>query len=65
MSLEQQFKVGIFTAAKWIGLRRLGRFLMRRKLAILGYHGFQYSDEAHFRPILFMDPYRFAGRSKD
>lgn len=41
---------------------RLSRFLMRRRLMILCYHGFQHSDEAHFRPILFMDKQRFAQR---
>jgi peptidoglycan/xylan/chitin deacetylase (PgdA/CDA1 family) len=40
----------------------ISRFLMRRRLMILGYHGFQYSDEASFRPILFMSPQRFARR---
>lgn len=29
---------------------------------ILCYHGFQYSDEARFRPIMFMDRQRFAQR---
>lgn len=40
----------------------LSRFLMRHRFLILGYHGFQHVDEASFRPILFMDPERFADR---
>jgi len=41
---------------------KVSRFLMRRRLMILAYHGLQYSDEAQFRPILFMDKQRFAQR---
>ena len=35
---------------------------MRRRLLILGYHGFQVRDEAAFRPILFMRPEVFQQR---
>ncbi len=60
--MRQQIKTAVFRAAKALGGFALCRFLMRRRLLILAYHGFQYADEASFRPILFMDPQRFARR---
>jgi peptidoglycan/xylan/chitin deacetylase (PgdA/CDA1 family) len=62
MTIKQRVKRGLYTTAKWTGMFSASRFLMRRRLTILGYHGFQYSDEARFRPILFMDPLRFERR---
>jgi len=62
MSIKQRIKLGIYTSAKLTGMFRISRFLMRRRLIILGYHGFQYSDEGHFRPTMFMDRQRFAQR---
>ncbi|HAJ91028.1 MAG TPA: hypothetical protein DCO71_00130 [Gammaproteobacteria bacterium] len=62
MSIKQRIKLGVYTAAKLTGMFKLSRFLMRRRLMILCYHGFQYSDEANFRPIMFMDKQRFAQR---
>lgn len=62
MSIKQHIKLGVYNAAKLTGLFRVSRFLMRRRLMILCYHGFQHSDEAQFRPIMFMDKRRFAQR---
>jgi len=62
MSIKQRIKLGVYTAAKLTGMFKISRLLMRRRLMILCYHGFQYSDEARFRPILFMDKQRFAQR---
>lgn len=44
----------VFHTGKWLGLFQLSRLLMRRRLMILCYHGFQLDDEARFRPPLFM-----------
>lgn len=62
MDFKHLVKLGIYTVAKWTGIFAVSRFLLRRRLTILGYHGFQISDEACFRPILFMEPQRFARR---
>ena len=62
MKIKQRVKILVYTFAKKLGMFAVSRFLMRRRLVILGYHGFQYSDEASFRPTLFMDSRRFAGR---
>ena len=62
MSIKKSIKRGIYTAAKLTGMFRVSRFLMRRRLLILCYHGFQSSDESRFRPIMFMDPVHFAQR---
>lgn len=62
MSVKQAIKLGVYIAAKWTGIFAISRFLMRRRLIILCYHGFQITDEARFRPSLFMDPRRFARR---
>jgi peptidoglycan/xylan/chitin deacetylase (PgdA/CDA1 family) len=62
MSIKQRIKLGVYTAAKLTGMFKVSRFLMRRRLMILGYHGLQYSDEACFRQILFMDRRRFTQR---
>ncbi len=47
-------KTFVFHICKTIGLFHLSRILMRRRLLILCYHGFQLLDEARFRPTLFM-----------
>jgi peptidoglycan/xylan/chitin deacetylase (PgdA/CDA1 family) len=62
MDIKQRIKLSLYTVAKATGMFKLSRFLMRRRLMILCYHGFQYYDEALFRPILFMDKQRFARR---
>lgn len=40
--------------SKWCGLFRLSRFLTRRGVRILCYHGFAHTDETDFRPSLFI-----------
>jgi len=62
MSIRQRIKLGIYTIAKWTGIFSVCRFLMRRRLIIIGYHGFQINDEAHFRPAMFMEQGNFARR---
>ena len=62
MNIKRRIKLAVYTCAKWTGMFWLSRLLLRRKLMILAYHGFKYSDEASFRPILFMDADRFARR---
>lgn len=62
MTRLHHIKILIFRTCKALGLFKLSRFLMRKRLLILGYHGFQYRDEASFRPILFMSPETFARR---
>jgi peptidoglycan/xylan/chitin deacetylase (PgdA/CDA1 family) len=62
MSIKQRIKIAVFTTSKWLGLFHLSRYLMRRRLMILCYHGFELEDEAAFRPSLFMRPELFERR---
>ena len=55
-------KRAVLYPAKWLGLFRLARRITRRKLRILGYHGFASADEAEFRPGLFIRPETFRRR---
>jgi peptidoglycan/xylan/chitin deacetylase (PgdA/CDA1 family) len=45
-----------------LGGFRIARYVTRRRLRILCYHGFQLRDECAFRPQLFMAPGTFASR---
>src|SRR5205807_239964 len=51
-----------FYGLKLIGIFALFRFLNRRSLKILCYHGFAVGSEYEFRPKLFMNPVDFANR---
>jgi peptidoglycan/xylan/chitin deacetylase (PgdA/CDA1 family) len=62
MSIKQHIKSVVFFTCKWLGFFHISKYLMRGRLLILGYHGFQLEDEAKFRPILFMCPYLFERR---
>jgi peptidoglycan/xylan/chitin deacetylase (PgdA/CDA1 family) len=44
------------------GLFRVARFLTRKKLLILCYHGFSIQDESRFRPKLFINKETFSRR---
>ena len=52
--MKHATKLAFLTAAKWLGLFHLSRYLYRDALIILCYHGFAYEDEHRFRPSLFM-----------
>ena len=48
--------------SKWCGLFALARFVTRKKVRILCYHGFATGDEVRFRPGLFITPVTFEKR---
>jgi peptidoglycan/xylan/chitin deacetylase (PgdA/CDA1 family) len=51
-----------YGAAKALGLFSAARYLTRRKLRILAYHGIELNDESRFDPALFIRPATFASR---
>lgn len=55
-------KLVLYRVARASGLFGLARFLTRRRVRILGYHGFALHDEAHFRTKLFITPKTFESR---
>jgi peptidoglycan/xylan/chitin deacetylase (PgdA/CDA1 family) len=55
-------KLVVLQIAKRLGLFSLTRWLTASGLRILCYHGFELSDEAAFRPKLFMKPQTFQRR---
>jgi peptidoglycan/xylan/chitin deacetylase (PgdA/CDA1 family) len=55
-------KLGFFMICKTLGLFRLMRWITRRQLKILCYHGFEIVDECSFRPNLFIKPAEFDNR---
>lgn len=55
-------KKTVLFAAKCVGLFWLSRWLLRKRLLILCYHGFEVRDEADFRPLLFIRPTTFHRR---
>lgn len=55
-------KALFFRISKLGGGFRLSRYLLKRKLLILCFHGFQLADEARFRPQLFMREMTFLKR---
>lgn len=52
--MKNNMKRVICYIAKYLGLFRLCRYLFRRRLTILCYHGFEIDDEASFMPGVFM-----------
>lgn len=60
--MKRMLKVFILRLGKCCGLFLLARFVMRRRLLILCFHGFELDDESRFRPKLFMRPEVFRGR---
>lgn len=61
-AMRDSAKRGFLFVCKWLGLFQVARFLTRRGLRILCYHGFALSDEDQFRPKLFMRPEIFRKR---
>lgn len=58
------FKRAILHICKWVGVFHLSSALTGKKLRILCYHGFAGSDEATFRPRLFINRDTFERRMK-
>jgi len=52
--MKEYIKIIVYRFSKLIGLFNLSRHLMKNRLLILCFHGFQLQDEADFRPKLFM-----------
>jgi peptidoglycan/xylan/chitin deacetylase (PgdA/CDA1 family) len=57
-------KAAFLQVSKSLGLFSLARFVTRRGLRILCYHGFALSDESDFRPKLFMRRETFEARMR-
>lgn len=55
-------KLLVYLVCRALGLFRLARWLTRRNLKILCYHGFELDNETQFRPKLFIDRARFEQR---
>jgi len=55
-------KIFLYKLSKHLGLFYVAKFLTRKRLRILCYHGFAYEDEHLFRPKLFMSPSLFEKR---
>ncbi len=58
----RKVKLAFLFACKAIGLFRIMGWVTRHRLRILCYHGFSLSDEAAFRPKLFISVERFEKR---
>jgi len=57
-----KLKLAFLLVCKSLGLFRFMGWVTRRRLRILCYHGFSLSDEAEFRPGLFISLERFESR---
>jgi len=60
--LRRKLKLTFLALSKYLGLFQLARFLTRRQLRILCYHGTALADEAQFRPLLFIGAMKFEER---
>jgi len=49
-------KISILYLLRGIGFFKLSKFLVRKKLLILAYHGVEINDESSFSPQLFIKP---------
>lgn len=58
----RRLKICLLWVCRRLGLFLAARWLTRRQLRILCYHGFAFGDEASFRPKLFISPQRFEER---
>ena len=58
----RKVKLSFFLICKTLGLFSLTRWLTRRQLKILCYHGFELADECSFRPKLFIKAAQFEQR---
>ena len=56
-------KQAIYTISKYIGLFAFSRWITRKHIRILGYHGI-WLGEGHFGNFLFMSPAKFAQRMR-
>jgi peptidoglycan/xylan/chitin deacetylase (PgdA/CDA1 family) len=55
-------KLAVYRLCRTLGLFAVARFVTRRGLRILCYHGFSFADESEFRPGLFIRAGTFEGR---
>lgn len=62
MDRSRSRKHAIYAAARGMGLFALARWLTRKQVRILAYHGFSAHDEHLFRPKLFVAPDTFERR---
>ncbi len=60
--IEKTCKLAFLYFSRLLGLFYLSRYVTRRALRILCYHGFSLADEHLFRPSLFITPETFARR---
>src|SRR4029077_9557706 len=51
--MRTQLKIGLLHVSKCLGLFHMARYLTRRGVRILCYHGFSLDGESTFRPKLF------------
>jgi peptidoglycan/xylan/chitin deacetylase (PgdA/CDA1 family) len=62
--VTRALKLSVYQICKWVGLFHVARFVTRRGLRILCYHGFSLQDEHQFRPKLFIRPHTFVQRMR-
>jgi len=62
LTMSNSPKLLFYRLARRLGMFAAARFLTRRRVCILAYHGFAQSDEAQFRGKLFISPDTFGQR---